>query len=277
MKDTKSIYLPAEVIEDLQRCKTAYSICLSRRKDKSGNPIPVRVTWEQLLRRWMEQVGRFDPDVKALAEELKELREEKPPLPRFDPTEGNIWDLKYTFERDGEEIEAPLFYRQLLNKVRKWQRLLSKAQKGSAHYRAYRRQLNRVYRELSDKRTDWNYKTPHDLCRHYDAIFVEDLNIAAMQRLWGRKVSDLGWTSFLATLDYVASKYGTLVHRIDRFYPSSRLCTCGYKNDALTLGDRFWTCPACGAYHDRDLQASQNILRRGIADLGSTRKTGIAG
>lgn len=178
---------------------------------------------------------------------------------------------------DGTHIEAPLFYKQLLNKIRKWQRLLSKAQRGSAHYRAYRRQLNRVYRELADKRTDWNYKTAHDLCRHYDAIFVEDLNVAAMQRLWGRKVTDLGWTSFLATLDYVASKYGTLVHRIDRFYPSSRLCTCGYRNVALTLKDRTWTCPQCGTCHDRDLLAAQNIYRRGIADLGSTCKTGFAG
>lgn len=178
---------------------------------------------------------------------------------------------------DGNRIGAPLFYRQLLNKVRKWQRLLSKSQKGSAHYQAYRRQLSHIYRELSDKRTDWNYKTAHELCRRYDAIFVEDLNIAAMQRLWGRKVTDLGWTSFLATLDYVATKYGTLVHRIDRFYPSSRLCDCGYKNDALTLKDREWTCPVCGAHHDRDLLAARNIYRRGIADLGSTCKTGFAG
>lgn len=178
---------------------------------------------------------------------------------------------------DGTHIEAPLFYRQLLNKVFKWQRMLSKAQRGSAHWRAYRRQLNRVYRELSDKRTDWNYKTAHQLCRRYDAIFVEDLNVAAMQRLWGRKVTDLGWTSFLSTLDYVASKYGTLVHRIDRFYPSSRLCECGYKNDTLSLKDREWTCPQCGTHHDRDLLAARNILRRGIADLGSTCKTGFAG
>ena len=178
---------------------------------------------------------------------------------------------------DGTHIEAPLFYRQLLNKVRRWQRKLSKAEKGSKHKAAYRRQLNRVYRELNHKRTDWNYKTAHELCRRYDVLFVEDLNIAAMQRLWGRKVTDLGWTSFLSTLDYVASKYGTLVHRIDRFYPSSRLCPCGHKNQALTLKDREWTCPECGTHHDRDLLAAQNIYRRGIADLGSACKTGFAG
>lgn len=178
---------------------------------------------------------------------------------------------------DGNHIEAPLFYKRLLNEIRKWQRLVSKAQKGSAHCRAYRRQLSHVYRKLSDKRTDWNYKTAQELCKRYDAVFVEDLNIAAMQRLWGRKVTDLGWTSFLATLEYVASRYGTLVHRIDRFYPSSRLCDCGYKNDALTLKDREWTCPVCGAHHDRDLLAARNIHRRGIADLGSTCKTGMAG
>lgn len=178
---------------------------------------------------------------------------------------------------DGMNVSAPLFYHQLLNKIRRCHRLLSKAQKGSANYHAYRRKLNRIYRELADRRSDWNYKTAHDLCRRYDAIFVEDLNVAAMQRLWGRKVTDLGWTSFLSTLDYVASKYGTLVHRIDRFYPSSRLCTCGYKNNTLTLRDRVWTCPQCGTTHNRDLLAAQNIHRRGIADLGSACKTGLAG
>ena len=177
---------------------------------------------------------------------------------------------------DGTEIDAPQFYKRLLRKVRKWQRLLSKSTKGSNHYRAYRRQLNRVYAELADRRTDWFYQTAHDICRKYEYLFVEDLSIAgmAMMRRWGRKVNDLGWTGFLKTLEYVASKYGVIVHKIDRWYPSSKLCDCGYKNDALTLADREWVCPLCGTVHHRDEHAAQNILRRGIAELESICKTG---
>ena len=176
---------------------------------------------------------------------------------------------------DGREIEAPQFYKRLLRKVRKWQRLLSRSTKGSNHYWAYRRQLNRVYAELADKRTDWFYQTAHDICRKYEYLFVEDLNISGMARMkhWGRKVNDLGWTSFVNVLEYIASKYGTTVHKLDRWYPSSKLCDCGYKNDALTLADREWVCPLCGTVHHRDAHAAQNILRRGIAELESIGKT----
>ena len=176
---------------------------------------------------------------------------------------------------DGNRIEAPLFYRQLERRIRKCQRLLSKAQPGSNHWKAYKKRLNAVYTELNDKRTDWQYKTAHLLCRQYQTIFIEDLNIAGMARHkhWGKKISDLGWTSFIEKLEYIASKYDVKVHRIQRFYPSSRLCTCGYKNEGLKLSDRSWTCPACGATHNRDLLAANNILRRGIAELESIRKT----
>ena len=176
---------------------------------------------------------------------------------------------------DGTEIEAPQFYKRLLRKVRKWQRLLSRSTRGSNHYWAYRRQLNRVYSELADKRRDWFYQMAHDICRKYEYLFVEDLSIAGMARMkhWGRKVNDLSWTGFLKTLEYVASKYGVTVHKIDRWYPSSKLCDCGYKNDALTLADREWVCPLCGTVHHRDAHAAQNILRRGIAELESIGKT----
>ena len=179
---------------------------------------------------------------------------------------------------DGTEIEAPRFYRRLQRKIAKWQRLLSKAEKGSNHYWTYRRRLSAIYAELHDKRQDWFYQTAHAICRKYEYLFVEDLGIAGMARMkrWGKKVSDLGWSSFLKTLEYIASKYGTTVHKVDRWFASSRLCDCGYRNDALTLGDREWTCPACGAHHLRDLHAARNIHRRGIAELESISKPGLS-
>ena len=110
----KHLLLPEEVIQELKLYKGAYSVCLSREKDEWGNPVPVRVSWEQMFRRWMDNVGRFDKDVKdyvdAMKGEGKKYREENPPAPVYpvDPTEGDIWEMKYVFERDGEELEAHL-------------------------------------------------------------------------------------------------------------------------------------------------------------------------
>ena len=99
-----------------------------------------------------------------------------------------------------------------------------------------------------------------------------------MQKLWGRKVNDLAFGEFISKLEHVASKYGATVNRVDRFYPSSKTCTaCGYVNQELTLRDRMWRCPVCGTDLDRDLNASRNIYRRGIADLESAGKTPLGG
>ena len=104
----KHLLLPEEVVQELKLYKDAYSVCLSREKDEEGNPVPVRVSWEQMFRRWMDQVGRFDKDVKEYVDEGKRLRVENPPAPTYpvDPTEGEIWNMRYFFERDGDEIEA---------------------------------------------------------------------------------------------------------------------------------------------------------------------------
>ena len=106
----KHLLLPEEVVEELKLYKDAYSVCLSREKDEWGNPVPVRVSWEQMFRRWMDQVGRFDKDVKEYVDEGKKYRAENPPAPTYpvDPTEGAIWKMEYIFERDGEELEAHL-------------------------------------------------------------------------------------------------------------------------------------------------------------------------
>ena len=86
-------------------------------------------------------------------------------------------------------------------------------------------------------------------------------------------MSDLAHAEFVNKLEYVAGKYGVTVHKIDRFFPSSKTCTCGYVNKELTLRDRHWTCPECGTRHHRDELAACNILRQGIAELESGRKT----
>ena len=97
-----------------------------------------------------------------------------------------------------------------------------------------------------------------------------------MKKLWGKKVSDLSFSSFVLKLEYVSSKYGTVTHKIDRWFASSKTCTCGVVNKELKLSDREWVCSSCGEIHSRDLLASQNILRQGIVEYKSKCKTDLS-
>lgn len=175
---------------------------------------------------------------------------------------------------DGTKTDNPRFLQDNLKKLRKASRKHSRSVKGSNHREERRKELDRIHEKVTNSRRDWQYKLAHELCREYDNIFIEDLVLTGMSRRWGRKMSDLAHGEFVNILEQVADKYGCLVHKIDRFYPSSRLCECGYKNEGLKLSDREWTCPECGRTHDRDVHAARNILRRGIDELGSDGKTG---
>ncbi len=139
-----------------------------------------------------------------------------------------------------------------------------------------KKDIARLHERVSNLRDDWQWKLSHDLCRKYDLICIEDLNIDGMKRLWGRKVSELAFSGFVSKLEQTASKYGCEIRKVDRYYASSKTCGhCGYVNKELTLRKRRWTCPECGAVLDRDMNAAENILRQGIASSGSPRKTKV--
>lgn len=179
----------------------------------------------------------------------------------------------YMTMSDGTTVTNPQFLKDSLSRVQRASRKLSKTASNSHNRQARRKELNRVYERIVNKRTEFQWQLAHHLCRKYDRIFIEDLQLTGMSALWGRKMSDLAHGTFVAKLEYVATKYGVTVHKIDRFYPSSKTCTCGYVNKQLQLKDRLWICPECGSVHSRDLLAAQNILRQGIAELESTSKT----
>ena len=174
---------------------------------------------------------------------------------------------------DGEKLSHPQFLKRDLKRLRKASKRLSSCAKGSHHKEQARLALCRIHEEISGKRRDFQWKLAHDLCRRFDTIFIEDLNLNGMSRMWGRKIHDLGHASFCDILVEVAAKYGCTVHKIDRWFPSSKLCDCGYKNVNLSLNDRSWVCPQCGHVHDRDIHAAEMILRRGIYELVSNGKT----
>ena len=174
---------------------------------------------------------------------------------------------------DGLVVNNPQFLKANLSKLRSASRRVSRSQRDSNSRKSAVKALNRCHEKVVNARTDWQWKTAHQVCRAYDNIFVEDLNLTGMCRRWGRKMHDLAHGRFVEILEVVAAKYGCTVHRIDRFYPSSRMCECGYRNDGLNLSDREWVCPQCGRHHDRDLNAAKNILRRGIDELASAGKS----
>ena len=180
---------------------------------------------------------------------------------------------KYLTLSDGTVYDNPLFMKESLVELRRRSRNLSKCKKGSSNRERKRKELDRLMNDIVNRRSDFQWKLAHELCRKYDRIFIEDLNLEGMNRRWGRKMHDLAHADFVQKLEYVATKYGVVVHKIDRFFPSSKTCECGYINKELKLSDRQWVCPECGTIHDRDLLAANNILRRGIYELESDCKT----
>ena len=179
----------------------------------------------------------------------------------------------YLTGSDGTEIESPRFFKQSEKEIRRLSRKVSKAKKGSNNRKKKKLELSKAYEKISNRRKDWQYKLANWLCKHYDYIFLEDLNLNGMKSLWGKKVFDLSHSSFVSILEHMATKYGVTVHKIDKWYPSSKTCSCGYVYKELSLRERNWICPNCGSCNDRDLNAAKNILRRGIYELESQSKT----
>ena len=179
----------------------------------------------------------------------------------------------YLTGSDGTKIESPRFFKQSEKEIKRLNRRVSKAKKCSNNRKKRKLELSKAYEKISNQRRDWQYKLAHQLCQNYDYIFLEDLILNGMKSLWGKKVSDLAHSNFVSILKHVATKYGVTVHEIDRWYPSSKTCRCGYVYKELSLRERSWICPKCGSRNDRDLNAAKNILRRGIYELESQSKT----
>jgi len=172
-------------------------------------------------------------------------------------------------DHDGNKIESPLFLKSSMKELKKKSRCLSRKKRGSKNRRKARLDRARLHIKVGNQRRDFHFKLCKELSERYDTLFFEDLTLKGMCRLWGRKMSDLGFSEFMTILAYQCRKRGTVVHKIDKWYPSSQTCsTCLKKREAkLELSDRTWTC-SCGARHDRDHNAAKNILREGASSLG---------
>jgi putative transposase len=175
----------------------------------------------------------------------------------------------YLISSDNEKIESPLFFKQSRNKLRKLNQALSSKKKGSKNRKKAKRNLARVHIDITNKRKDFQFKLANSLCKQYDKLFIEDLNLKGMQRLYGRKISDLAHGNFISILKYVSTTYkDTEITEIDRWFPSSKTCNdCGFVYADLKLSEREWICPNCKSFHDRDFNAAKNILNYGVRAL----------
>jgi len=170
---------------------------------------------------------------------------------------------------DGSKIESPQFFKQGLNAIRKACKQLSRKQKGSKRREQARKHLVRQYEKIANQRRDWFWKLAHELTDRFDVLCFETLNLKGMQRLWGRKISDLAFGEFLQILEWIATKKGKLVVSIDQWYPSSKTCSnCGHVLDSLDLSVREWRCPSCQSVNGRDENAAQNIKTVGASTVG---------
>lgn len=196
--------------------------------------------------------------------------EESKDAPRTGEIVGFDFGLKtFLTASNGGDIQSPLFFKQNRSKIRKAHKQVSNKVKGSNNRRKAVANLNRVYREINNQRDDFQWKLANELTDKYDIMCFETLNIKAMQRLWGRKISDLSFSSFILKLKYLASAKGKTLVFINRFEPSSKTCSeCGYIYKNLELKERSWLCPECNTEHGRDRNASYNILRVGSSTLG---------
>lgn len=170
-----------------------------------------------------------------------------------------------TPSNDMEDIQSPLFFLQASEKIKKAGKNHSNKVRGSNNRKRAKLELAKIHKTIADKRKDFHFKLANKLIQTYDYLFFETLNIKAMQRLWGKKISDLGFSEFIKILEFKCIEYGKTIKFISKWFPSSKTCNiCGYINNNLTLKDRKWDCPSCGSHLDRDLNAAINIKNQGI-------------
>ena len=180
----------------------------------------------------------------------------------------------FVITSDGEIFENKHFFKKQENKIKKLQKQLSRKVKGSNNREKARIKLAKVYERLVNQRENYIHFVVNELLKYYDTICMEDLNVKGMLKNHNlaKAIQEVGFFRFKSVLFDKSVNNGKRVVFVDRFYPSSKTCSCcGYIYRRLTLKEREWKCPSCGEIHDRDLNAAMNILTEGERILESSK------
>ena len=149
----------------------------------------------------------------------------------------------------------------------KLQRRLAKKTKGSKNYEKARIKVAKLEKHIADSRRWWIENESLRLVKNYSTIGIEDLNLQGIAKFLrnAKNINDCGYANFVTRLIQKGEEQGTSVIKVDRYFPSSQLChCCGYQNHNLKLSDREWTCPSCGTFHIRDVNASINLKNEAL-------------
>jgi putative transposase len=190
------------------------------------------------------------------------------PLPETDSEIGiDLGLTHFAITSDGRKVTNPRVLRRAAKKLRRAHKALSRKEKGSANREKAKLKVAKAHAKVTDTRRDWAHKLSTTLIRDNQAVYVEDLAVSGLARTkLARSIHDAGWSQFTAMLEYKAVRYGRHFGKIDRWFPSSKLCSaCGTVAGSMPLNVREWTC-RCGVTHDRDVNAAINILAAGQAD-----------
>ncbi len=164
---------------------------------------------------------------------------------------------------DGTKVDSPRFLRRAEKRLKKAQRDLSRKRKGSSNRGKARVKVARAHARAADARREFHHQLSTQLIRENQAIAVEDLCVKGLARTrLAKSVHDAGWSAFVSMLEYKAARYGRTLVKIGRFEPTSQVCSrCGVKDGPKPLSVRVWTCGACGAVLDRDVNAAVNVAK----------------
>jgi len=180
---------------------------------------------------------------------------------------GFDFSLKnFLVSSDGSDCSMPKLLQRNLNSLRNLSRKYSKS-KGK---RGSLRTLQKMHEKVTNQRADLHWKLARKLCKDYDVMVFETLDLASMDRRFKKSINDFGMNAFLSILGYVAHRTGKTVMYADKYFASSQLCSeCGFKNTALKdITIREWVCPSCGCLHNRDFNAALNLQKVGASTFG---------